>query len=181
LNSCKIQWRPGKAMLQGPPQNFESLVDALVEFAFLEGELRRLERLLETQEAQAPADVPRAHRIRFRDRKEWRRIGETVEQLYSMRLIYGRLESRFATVLHTMPRESRQAMERLVEESGLEERMTGVSDRLEACEDLYEGANDRIADYHWYLEGSWMEGAIIVLLIIEIILMGADVYLKHLK
>jgi len=181
LNNCKVRWRPGKAVLQGLPDAVERAKEALLEFAFLEGELRRLERMLEKQEKIAPADVPRAHRIRFIHRREWPRIGETVERLYSMRLTYGRLESRVATVLHTMQRESRQVMERLVEETGLGERMEGVSDRLETCEDLYEGANDRIADYHWYLEGGWMELTIIVLLVGEIVLMAADVYMKHLK
>ncbi len=150
-----------------------------MEFAFLEGELRRLERTLEKQEAQAPTDVPRAHRIRFSDRKEWRRIGETVEMLYAMRLTYGRLEAQFAIAPHALPRECRQMMERLVEEAAIDHRMEGFSNRLEACEDLYEGANDRIADYHWYLEGGWMEFIIIVLLVLEVILMGSDIYLRH--
>lgn len=180
-NNCKIQWRPGKAMVQGPPEAFERVVEALVEFSFLEGELRRLERSLEKQEAVAPADVPRAHRIRFRDRKEWRRIGETVELVYRMRMTYGRLEAQFATAPHALPRDSRQVMERLIEETVIAERLEGFSNRLEACEDLYEGANDRIADYHWYLEGGWMELSIIGLLVIEIVLMGMDVYLKHAK
>lgn len=180
-NNCKIQWRPGKAIIQGPSDGIERVVEAVVEFAFLEGELRRLERSLESQEALAPGDVPRAHRIRFRHHKEWRRIGETVELLYSMRLTYGRLEAQFAIAPHVVPRESRQVLERLVEESAIDHRMEGFSNRLEACEDLYEGANDRIADYHWYLEGTWMEATIIVLLLIEIGLMAIDVFIVHAK
>jgi hypothetical protein len=66
-----------------------------------------------------------------------------------------------------------------VEETVVDDRLEGFSNRLEACEDLYEGANDRIADYHWYLEGGWMELTIILLLLIEIVLMGMDVYLRH--
>jgi hypothetical protein len=178
-NSCKIQWRPGKATVQGTPQSTAHVVEALVTFAFLEGELRRVEKLLESQEAVAPSDVPRAHRIRFRDRKEWRRIGETIERLYDMRLTYGRLEAQFELAPHTLPRDSREVMERLVEETGIDHRMEGFSNRLEGCEDLYEGANDRIADYHWYVEGGWMEAIIILLLVFEVVLMATDIYVKH--
>lgn len=178
-NNCKIQWRPGRAIIQGPQEGCERVLEALVTFAFLEGELRRLERMLEAQEAVAPSDVPRAHRIRFRDHKEWRRIGETIEQLYDMRLTYGRLEAQFEIAPHTLPRDSRQVMERLVEEAAIDHRMEGFSNRLEGCEDLYEGANDRIADYHWYVEGGWMEAVIILLLLVEIVLMATDIFVKH--
>ena len=71
-------------------------------------------------------------------------------------------------------------MERLVEETGLEDRLEGVSDRLEACDDLCEGANDRTADYHWYLECGWMQLSSMALLVVDVALMGSDIYLRHL-
>ena len=51
--------------------------------------------------------------------------------------------------------------------------------RLEALEDLYEGANDRVADYRWYRSGAWLEIGIIILLIIETVMISFDFYMRR--
>lgn len=181
LGGQKIYWRPGKAILQSPPENADDALGALVEFSFYESELRRMETSLGDTEAIAPADVARAHRIRFRDRKHWRRIGDTIEALYRTRLEYAQLESQLTTAPLSFSHEARQIIERLIEESEIYDRMEAFSNRLEACEDLYEGANDRIADHKWYVEGHWLEIGIVTLLVLEVILISADLYLKHWK
>jgi hypothetical protein len=179
VGGLKVQWRPGKALVQAPGDTFEGAFAALTDFAFYESELRRLEHALEEKEALAPADVARAHRIRLRDRNQWQRIGETIESLYRTRLQYARLESCWASAPMAASREARPLLERLIEETGIDDRLEAFSNALEACEDLYEGANDRIADHRWYLQGHWLEGGIIALLVVEIVLMTVDLYLKH--
>jgi hypothetical protein len=181
LNGQSIQWRPGFALVQGPSiDGLEGVVDALTEFAFYEGELRRLERALDSREVEAQADVVRAHRIRLRDRHHWRRIGETIENLYQMRLTYARLESQVAQASRSLARDARQVMTRLLTEAEVDARLEAASNRLEAFEDLYEGANDRIADYRWYLSSEWLEVGIIFLLVVEVALLGFEIY-RHLK
>ena len=49
--------------------------------------------------------------------------------------------------------------------------------RLEACEDLYEGAHDRVADFCWYRSGHWLEVGIIAFLIVEVVLMSIELYI----
>lgn len=180
-NSQKIQWRPGRAVVQSSADGAEDSLAALIEFSFYESELRRMEASLAGAEAIAPADVARAHRIRFRDRKHWKRIGDTIEALYRMRLEYARLESQLVTAPLSLSGNAREIMERLIDESGIDDRMEAFSNRLEACEDLYEGANDRIADHRWYVEGHWLEIAIVLLLVLEVVLISTDLYLKHVK
>ena len=173
-----VQWRPGRALVQGRVESPEALLSALTDFAFYEGELRDLERALEAHEAGAPADVARAHRIRFRDRKHWARLGETIEDLARMRLRYARLEPRLAKARRGMPAEARRLTAHLLARADVDARLEAFSDRLEACEDLYEGANDRVADYRWYIGGHALEIAIIGLLVLEVVLMGAELYLR---
>ncbi len=96
-----------------------------------------------------------------------------------MRLTYARLESQVVAAPSALSRDARQILTRLVDESGISDRLETFSDRLEACEDLYEGANDRIADYRWYIGGHWLEFGIIILLLMEVVLMAADVYFRH--
>ena len=98
-----------------------------------------------------------------------------------MRLEYARLESQLVTAPLSLSGNAREIMERLIDESGIDDRMEAFSNRLEACEDLYEGANDRIADHRWYVEGHWLEIAIVLLLVLEVVLISTDLYLKHVK
>jgi hypothetical protein len=164
----KIQWRPGQLLVQGSPEAFEGILQAVVDFAFYEGELRTFELEINRREAQAQADVRLAHRIRFSDRKHWRRIGEMIEHFYLMRLGYARLEPQLAIASRTLPSDARQVMSRLLDETEVSDRLEAASNRLEACEDIYEGANDRIAEYRWYIEGHWLEIIIIAILLAEI-------------
>jgi hypothetical protein len=176
-----IHWRPGRAVVLARVEHPEAVLDALADFAFHEGELRRLEQALAACEAGAEADVARAHRIRSRDRKSWPRLGEMIEHLSRMRLAYARLEPRLARPSRSLPLEARRVAARLARRAEVESRLEAFSDRLEACEDLYEGANDRVADHRWYRSGHALEIAIIALLVLEVVVMTADFYLRFLE
>jgi hypothetical protein len=180
-NSQKIQWRPGRLLVQGSREAFEGILKAVVDFTFYEGELRTLEHEIEEREAQAQADVRLAHRIRLSDRKHWGRIGEMIEHFYLMRVTYARLEPQLAIASRTLPGDVRQVMSRLLDEAEVSDRLEGASNRLEACEDIYEGANDRIAEYRWYIGGQWLEVTIVVLLIVEVALLVTELSLRHWK
>jgi hypothetical protein len=185
VSGRSIQWQPGLALIQGrqghgEKDNFEGVLAAVTDFAFYEGELRSLERALDSREHEAQADVARAYRIRLRDRHHWRRIGETIESLSQLRLTYARLESELAKAPRSVAGDARQVMTRLLAEAEVEARLEAASNRLEAYEDLYEGATDRIADYRWYLSSEWLEVGIIFLLVMEIVLLGFEIY-RHLK
>ncbi|MGH8012530.1 MAG: hypothetical protein ACREQ4_08530 [Candidatus Binataceae bacterium] len=177
----KIQWRPGRALIGGPLEDYQAILRALVDFAFYEGELRGFEAALEQREAQAQSDIEHAHRIRLSDRKHWRRFAQTIEYLYHMRLKYARLESQLAVAERSLPRESRQVMARLNDESRISTRMEALSNRLEAFEDLYEGANDRITDHRWYVASQWLELGIVLILVVEVLLLAIGPYLWRLK
>jgi hypothetical protein len=183
VSGRSIKWRPGLALIQGrqgEKDSLEGVLAALTDFAFYEGELRGLELALDSRERDAQADVARAYRIRLRDRRHWQRIGETIESLSQLRLTYARLESELAKAPRSVAGDARQVMTRLLDEAEVEARLEAASNRLEAFEDLYEGATDRIADYRWYLSSEWLEIGIVFLLVMEIVLLGFEIY-RHLK
>ena len=181
LNGQRIQWRPGRLLVQGSPNAFEGILKAVTDFAFYENELRGLEQTLESREPQALKDVAWSQRIGFRDRKHWRRFAELTEYFCRMRLTYARLEPHLVIASGTLPRDARQVMAKVLEEAEISDRLEAVSNRLEACEDLYEGANDRVADYRWYIEGRWLEIGITLLLLVEVALLVTDLSLRHWK
>jgi hypothetical protein len=169
-----VQWRPGRAVIQGRLDCPEAVLAALTDFAYYEGELRNLEQALEACAAGARADVSRAYRIRFRDREDWARFGERIELLAGMRLRYASLEPRLAKPSRALPVEARRVMARLLARADVKARLEALTNRLDVCEDLYEGANDRVTDHRWYLEGHALEIGIIFLLVLEVCIMTAD-------
>jgi hypothetical protein len=177
LESSTIRWRPGRAVLEyseaaSSAARKESLLAALTGFAFFESELRRLEQDLLPHEASAPGDAAFAYQIRQNSHAEWERLGRTMHALSLLRLTFARLEPVLATPPRFLDPEGRRAAARLAIRSGVPTRLESVGKRLEACEDLYEGAVDRISDFRWYRTGEILEITIVVLLVLEVILMA---------
>jgi hypothetical protein len=163
-------WRRGRAAVEGAEASNEVLLDTLIEFAFLEGELRESEQALLPYENAAPADVPLAFQIRATSQPEWERLGQTLESLSRMRLRFTRLEPCLATASpwRDYP-ELRRVFTRLAIRSGVPARLEAFGDRLKTLEDLYEGAVDRITDFQAYRRTERLEIIIIVILVVETI------------
>jgi hypothetical protein len=165
----KVGWQPGKAVLQ--TRAIDPLLPALIDFAFYEAELRRLEAAILPHQATADADVALSYNIAESDRSQWNRLYRTMEELYRLRLQFARLEPHLFSVDRSQPLAARRMFNRLLVKAKIEERLEALSDRLEVLEDLYEGAIDRITDYRNYRKGSLLEIGIIVLLAVEVILL----------
>jgi hypothetical protein len=175
-----VEWRPGRAVVRADSEHCDDLITALVEFAYYEGELRALERGVEAVEVNSAADTARAYRIRPQDSEHWPRFASLMEQCGRLRLNYVRLAPRLAKPSRSMSPEARRVVARLLAKADVPARLEAISERLEACEDLYEGATDRVADYKWYRTGHRLEWGIIFLLIMEVMLMSADLYVRYL-
>jgi hypothetical protein len=176
-----IEWRPGRAVIRGPADRLDELLAALADFAFYEGELRTLEHTIEAGESAAVADTSRAYRIQGRDREHWPRFAALIDHFGRARLTYARLEPRLVKASRSLPPASRGVVHRLLAKTDVEARLESLSNRLEACEDLYEGATDRVADYRGYRTGHWLEWGIIFLLVLEVVLISADLYIRYLE
>jgi hypothetical protein len=169
-----IRWRPGRAIVRAPAGRHDEVLAALAEFAFHEGELRAIEAAVESQEPQARADVPLATRVRRQDRRHWKRLGDTLEQLTHHRLTVARLGPRLTKPSRELTPEDRRLVNGLLRRADVPARLKALDGRLEALEDLYDGAVDRIADFRWYHGGHRLETIIILLLLLEAVLMSAE-------
>ncbi len=179
-NGVTVEWRPGRAIVRGEADRFDEVLAGLADFAFYEGELRTLERTVEAAETAALADTARAYRIQDKDREHWPRFAELIEHFGRIRLRYARLEPRLIKGSRSLPPLARGLVNRLLAKADVNARLEAFSNRLEACEDLYEGATDRVADYRWYRTGHRLEWGIIFLLLLEVVVMSADLYIRYL-
>ena len=173
-DNISISWQRNQIHVLCPLESRLDVLTALADFGFYEGELHRLESDVEVQEPLAEKDVEFAHRIHHSNRDHWSRFGETIERFTRDRLIYARLCSQLAFPSPTLSPKSRQIVSKLLRESNIEDRLEMYSDRLEALEELYEGANDRVADYRWYRGGHILEWTIVIILIFEAIAMSVE-------
>ncbi len=174
----RVQWQPGRAVvyLRGALQ--DEVLSALVEFAFYEGELRRLEAEMDSREATASDDVSRAHTIQRRDKAHWPRFTAAIEAFTRMRLAFARLAPRFAESARGPGSFSYRLASRLLQQARAEARAEALDARLEACEELYEGANDRVADHKGWHDGFVMELTIVLLLLVEVVLLCVDLFVR---
>jgi hypothetical protein len=179
LESGTIRWRPGRAVLECTASSAENLLAALTGFSFFESELRRLEQDLLPYEASAQADTAVAYQIRSENRTSWPRLAQTMENLSRLRLTFARLSAALAIPPRSLDREGRRAAARLTARAGVPARLDAFSNRLEVCEDLYEGAVDRITDLQGWRKGEILEIIIIVLLVLEVILMAWQLAWHH--
>jgi hypothetical protein len=174
----QILWRPGRVIVQGNKGLRDEVVSALIEFAFHEGEVRALEKSIENFEAQARLDAPKAFSIEKKDRQEWPRFRNIMESLAQLRLTFAKLKPHAERGSRMLGKESRVLATRLLRAAEASRRMEGLDGRLEACEDLYEGALDRITDYRGWHTGHMLEVFIIVLLLIEAGIMAVELVLR---
>jgi hypothetical protein len=149
----------------------EDVLAALIDFSFYEAELRNLELAVRIGENQMPDDVSKIYKIRFRDRQMWPRFTEMIEYFARLILVHSLLEPRLRRASRTLPPLSRRWVKRLLDEADIEERLDELDTRLEIGEALYEGANDRVADFKGYHFGHVLEVLIILFLVAEVVLM----------
>jgi hypothetical protein len=174
LDGGAIRWRPGRAVITGDPDHFTTYLAALADFSFFEGELRRLERDLPRYELEAPEDVALGYQIH--NVEHWDRFGRIMEQLAQLRLTFAQLEPLLLTASRSLAPEARRAISALLSRSEVRTRLEAFDHRLEACEDLYEGALDRMSDFRAYRRSEWLEILIIILLATEVIIMAWGLY-----
>jgi hypothetical protein len=180
LEKGQLHWRPGRVLIEGKIKACDAILAAVAEFAFYEGQLRKLEEAIKPIEAGAPGDVYLAFIPRDSEKKQWIRLRETLERLANLRLIAARLEPRLYLAPRALPPACRRLVNRLRARADIESRLEAFSDRLEACEDLYEGAVDRITDHRWYRRGMLVEIAIVILLFLEVLQLAAGMMLHGL-
>ena len=155
-----------------------SALAGISEFAFYEGELRRLESAIASIETSAVADAPIAYSIKAKTRNEWTRFEETMKSLALLRLTFAKLEPRLLTPSRALPIAGRRLFRQLSRRARIEDRLAAMTDRLEVCEDLYEGAVDRITDYRWFRKEMVLETIIVVLLLLEVLQLGGDMAMR---
>ena len=171
-----VSWRPGRAVVQAPPQRMEFVLPALAEFAYYEGQLRRLEDEIAAAWPDAHADAPVASQASQLDARQRQEVCRRMTDVFQRRIRHVRIESHLYEPDEALSPVGQQLGEALREKAGVEDRLESIDGKLEVFEYLYELAVQRVSDHTQYSHGMIVEVAIVVLLLFEVGLMVLECY-----
>ena len=176
VQSDRIVWRPGRALLIGSPRRVGELAVGLAEFSFLEAKLRGLEDGLDSDWPTAEADVSLTHSV---DRSAMARrdhVDEMTRRTALRRIQLARLTPLLEKAPLTLSGPMRRLFSELAQQADVVDRLRAADDRLEVFEDLYELANDRFAEFGYFQRGQRLEAWILGVLVLEVLLMVFELW-----
>jgi hypothetical protein len=177
LRSERILWRPGQALMIGPPERLQEVMPGLIEFAFYEGELRKLERETEADWETAEVDVYLTHSVDAEALERRGHVDEMTLHVTRRRMRFARLEPSLEKASISLPGPARRLATELASQAEVIDRLGWLDDRIEVCEDLYELANDRLSEFTYFNREFRLEFWIIVLLVAEVVIMSIELWL----
>ena len=171
LQSDRILWRPGHALVIGGGADFDAYLQGLASFALYESELRRLERHLLTWWPVAQKDVPLTHRVDGRSLYRWRHVGKMTEAIAGARFRHVAIEGPLEKGPESLPGPARRLFIELALRIDATHRLERLDDRIDVVADLYELANDRLSEFSYFRREYVLEFLIIGVLALEVLLL----------
>jgi hypothetical protein len=172
-----VKWRPGRVVIEAPADRMDQVLLAVVDFAFHEHELHRLEAEIDADWPAAQADVPLMNHVGGAELRREAAVAQRGTEVALRRLRCARLEARLLAPPATLGEAARKLGERLREETDVETRLETLDGRIEVYEYIYELAGQRISDYRHFRREYAVEIVIAVVLAIEALLVAYEVYL----
>jgi hypothetical protein len=167
----ELTWVPGRAALQCDPGQTEALLSAVVEFAYYESELRRIEREIADAWVELDQDKALAFDVTPTDLERSEAVGVRMNKTLGRRIRFARIEPHLYEPQAELSAVSRKLGEELREKVRIETRLETVDGQLEVFEHVYEMSGQRMGEYRAAREEHVLEWVIILLLGAELLLL----------
>jgi hypothetical protein len=171
IRGVELMWLPGRAVLQCDPEQTEPLLSALAEFAYYEGELRRIETEIVGAWAELEQDKGLAFAVTKADLKRSEAVGGRMSRALERRIKMARIEPHLYEPDAGLPAAGRKLGEELREKARIESRLETVDAQVEVFENIYEMSGQRMGEFRAAAEEHVLEWIIIVLLAGELLLL----------
>jgi hypothetical protein len=171
LQSERILWRPGHALVIGGSGDFDAYLKGLASFALYESELRRLEQDLLAWWPLAQKDVPLTHRVDGRALHRWRHVARMTEAVTDARFRHVAIEACLERAPEPLEGLARRLFTELALRIDATHRLERLDDRIDVLADLYELANDRLSEFSYFRREYLLEFLIIGVLALEVLLL----------
>jgi len=180
MKSGKILWRPGRAVVQAGGEYLNEWLIAMADFAFREGQLRKLEDPVRADLTAAPQDIPLTHAVSPADLKRQYHVNEMTSRNTLARLKFVQWGPRLENTSR-LSGFSKLIISELLEKTRISDRLKALDDQLEVLQDLYESANDRLTEFRYFNEEVHLERWIIFLLWLEVVLLVLELLMSWIK
>jgi hypothetical protein len=173
-----VIWVPGRALLVAPPAQAGPAWESLLDFAYHEGELRKIEADIRSAWPGVEQDTPLAYDAQKRDLERDAQIAQRARNVLALRTRLARLEPHLDSTPPRFGPLAVQLAEALREKARCEERLQYADAQIEVQESVYEMASQRLGEFRNARSTFVTEAVIIVLLAAEVLLMLWDA-LRH--
>lgn len=167
----QVSWQPGRAVIVAPPTQAGAALDAVVDFAYYENELRSLEEEIASAWPAVAADTPLAYDITKADLARDKEIGLRARQVLHHRMRHARIDAQLCRPPARFAHLPAELGEALRDAARCAERAETADGQIEVREYVYEMAGQRLGEFRHARQGFIMEAIIIALLAGEVVLL----------
>lgn len=174
LQGAKLVWSPGAAAIIAAEGRLALVRQAVVEFSFYEGALRRVERELAGGWGELEADSPLAFDFNESSLGRRQELGRRFQKVISLRADLAKIVPLVHRPPVYPPTIASQIGDRLRERARLIDRLEFASNQLEVYERVYDLCGQRSSDFAQSHKGHVLEMIIIVMLVIQTVLIVVE-------
>jgi len=172
----RILWRPRKIVVVGTLDQLEEILPAIVEFAFYEDELSRLESEVHTALKNSKRDIHLTHAVAKADLQKQSHVNDMTHYVTSARIRFACLEPLLEMSSTDLTGQARRLCFEMFNQANVPDRLQVVDDQLEVVQDLYELANERLTEFRYYRNESILEFWVIAILALEVVLILVELF-----
>jgi len=171
----RIAYNGARAVVVASEQSRGRAMVLLAEFHLLCSELTELELSLDIALAQAERDVALTHQVSPREFERWEKVNQMTRLIAVKRVEFTRLEGSVMKA-GIATSDSGKCLYQMIKMAEFEDRMEHVDDKIDVIADIYELANDRLSEFSYFHREYKVELWITWILIIELALLVADIF-----
>lgn len=170
FQGVQIYWSPSRCAVVAPPEQFESIRNAIVEVTFCEWELTQIEASLAASWPDLENDIPLAFEFGEKSLPGKDQLGAHFRTLLLTKARLARVGPSVLAPHHYPPTLASQLSERLRERTRVAYRHEFLTEQLEVFNAVYEQAGQRASDYRNARTGHILEWLIIIILLAQTVM-----------
>ncbi|HVP11038.1 MAG TPA: hypothetical protein VMV94_07605 [Phycisphaerae bacterium] len=177
----RMLWKAGRAAFLGPPERADEALAPLIEFAFVEGQIRRLEAEVDAAWTACHGHISLTHQVMSKDVARWPAVNEMTRRVTLCRMDCCDLRRQLESPSAELSAAARQVYGDLCAGARLADRLAAMEARINAMMSLYSAANDRLSAYSYFRREWWLEVWIILVIIAELAVIFLQLWLAGWK
>lgn len=163
-----LLFRPGRAVITGSAEQLDEALAALTDFAFYEGQLRKLEAEVARDWPEVEADLPYVSKLDDGSKKLWPALYRKLAHQHWLGMAAARIEHRVTLITEERSPELAKLLARLRVRARLPTRLEQLQSQLEVRDGVYDQIGYRLSDHRQLRASLIIEVVIVVLLLMEV-------------